>query len=66
MDLSGRVTRDLKLAHTQKGKLVCTFDIAMGSRMRDTRGQWKIKTKVLDALLYLSLSIDDGYEFDNI
>ncbi|MDR1952849.1 MAG: single-stranded DNA-binding protein [Elusimicrobiota bacterium] len=41
--LSGRATRDSELRYTTaKGTAVCSFDIAMSRRMRDSAtGQWK-------------------------
>ncbi|MDR3253794.1 MAG: single-stranded DNA-binding protein [Endomicrobium sp.] len=38
----GRLTRDPELRRTGTGKAVCSFDIAIGRRMKDaTTGEWK-------------------------
>jgi len=40
--LVGRLTRDPELRRTGTGKAVCSFDIAISSRIKDTAtGQWK-------------------------
>jgi single-strand DNA-binding protein len=40
--LVGRLTRDPELRRTSTGKAVCSFDIAISRRMKDTStGQWK-------------------------
>ncbi|MDR0617412.1 MAG: single-stranded DNA-binding protein [Endomicrobium sp.] len=40
--LVGRLTRDPDLRRTSTGKAVCSFDIAMSRRMKDSAtGQWK-------------------------
>jgi single-strand DNA-binding protein len=38
----GRLTRDPELRRTGTGKAVCSFDIAIGKRMKDpATGEWK-------------------------
>jgi single-strand DNA-binding protein len=40
--LVGRLTRDPELRRTSTGKAVCSFDIAISRRMKDTStGQWR-------------------------
>ncbi|MDR1418511.1 MAG: single-stranded DNA-binding protein [Endomicrobium sp.] len=40
--LVGRLTRDPELRRTSTGKAVCSFDIAISRRIKDTStGQWK-------------------------
>ncbi len=43
--LTGRLTRDPDLRYTQKGQPVCSFDIAVNRRYKDSAsGEWKDDT----------------------
>jgi single-strand DNA-binding protein len=39
--LTGRLTRDPELRTTTKGMPVCSFDIAVNRRFRDSSGEWR-------------------------
>jgi single-strand DNA-binding protein len=49
--LIGRLTRDPEVRFTGKGQPVCSFDIAVNRRYRDTAGNWQ------DSPTYISIVV---------
>jgi len=38
--LAGHLTRDCELRHTTSGQAICAFGLAVGSRYKDSTGNW--------------------------
>lgn len=50
--LTGRLTRDVNVAFTQKGQAVCRFDIAVNRRYMDAANNWQDEVTFVPVVLF--------------